>query len=232
MGSCWLLCGFCMASVWLEHLHGIRVLLHHLGWKSRRNVEFTFGCKSDHVTPLFRIFQWLPVMLGINDRLFNRAFKDPHNCILTLWQSQNHGLSCRPRPEGRKRWIKFFLMTSVYSQPRGMAFLHSGPKNISTLRGQSYLSVLPCTPATKFNVSCQFRSSMIMCVCVCTQLCPPLWPHGPVARQLPLSIGLSWQEYWSGLPFPSPGDLPNPGIKLGFPALQADSLPLSHLGIL
>ena len=33
------------------------------------------------------------------------------------------------------------------------------------------------------------------------------------------------QEYWSGLPFPSPGDLPDLGIKLGFPALQADSLP-------
>ena len=35
---------------------------------------------------------------------------------------------------------------------------------------------------------------------------------------------LSRQEYWSGLPFPSPGDLPNPGIKLGSPVLQADSL--------
>ena len=38
------------------------------------------------------------------------------------------------------------------------------------------------------------------------------------------------QEYWSGLPFPSPGDLPNSGIKSVSPALQAHSLPLSHLG--
>ena len=38
-------------------------------------------------------------------------------------------------------------------------------------------------------------------------------------------MGFSRQEYWSGLPFPSPGDLPNPGIELWFPALQADSLP-------
>ena len=38
----------------------------------------------------------------------------------------------------------------------------------------------------------------------------------------------SKQEYWSGLSFPSPGDLPHPGIKPGFPALQADSLLLSH----
>ena len=37
-------------------------------------------------------------------------------------------------------------------------------------------------------------------------------------------------EYWSGQPFPSPGDLPIPGIKLGFPALQVDSLPTDLLG--
>ena len=37
--------------------------------------------------------------------------------------------------------------------------------------------------------------------------------------------GFSRQEYWSGLPFPSPGDLPDPGIELGSPALQADSEP-------
>ena len=40
-------------------------------------------------------------------------------------------------------------------------------------------------------------------------------------------MGFSRQEYWSGLPCPLPGDLLNPGIKLGSPALQADSLPLS-----
>ena len=45
-----------------------------------------------------------------------------------------------------------------------------------------------------------------------------------VAYQAPLSMGFSRQEYWSRLLFPSPGDLPNPGIKPGSPALQADSL--------
>ena len=45
-----------------------------------------------------------------------------------------------------------------------------------------------------------------------------------VAYQAPSSMGLSRQEYWSELSFPSPGDLPNPGIELGSPALQADSL--------
>ena len=46
-----------------------------------------------------------------------------------------------------------------------------------------------------------------------------------VAYQAPLSVGFSRQEYWSGLPFPSPGDLPDPGIEPGSPALQADVLP-------
>ena len=46
-----------------------------------------------------------------------------------------------------------------------------------------------------------------------------------VAYQAPLSVGFSRQEYWSGLPFSSPGDLPNPGIKPRSPALQADALP-------
>ena len=46
-----------------------------------------------------------------------------------------------------------------------------------------------------------------------------------VARQAPLSMAFSRQEHWSGLPCPSPGALPNPGIKPGSPTLQADSLP-------
>ena len=46
-----------------------------------------------------------------------------------------------------------------------------------------------------------------------------------VVYQASLSMGFSRQEYWSGLPFPSPGDLPDPGIKPGSPALQAAALP-------
>jgi len=50
---------------------------------------------------------------------------------------------------------------------------------------------------------------------------------GTVAHQGALSVEFSRQEYWSGLPFPSPGDLPNPGIKRESPTWQADSF-LSH----
>ena len=51
-----------------------------------------------------------------------------------------------------------------------------------------------------------------------------------VVRQAPLSMGFLGQEYWSGLPFPPPGDLPDPGREPAPPALQADSLPQSHQG--
>ena len=53
------------------------------------------------------------------------------------------------------------------------------------------------------------------------------------ACQAPLSMLFSQQEFWSGVPFPTPEDLPNPGIELTSlapPELQVDSLPLYHLG--
>ena len=55
----------------------------------------------------------------------------------------------------------------------------------------------------------------------CPTLCDPPWT---VTRQAPLSTGFSRQEHWSGYLFPSPGDLPDPEIKPGSPALLADSL--------
>ena len=56
----------------------------------------------------------------------------------------------------------------------------------------------------------------------CVQLFATPWT---VAYQAPLSMEFSRQEYWSGLPFPSPGDLPHPGIEPRSPTLQADVLP-------
>ena len=57
------------------------------------------------------------------------------------------------------------------------------------------------------------------------QSCPTLCnPVDYIAYQASLSMGFSRQEYWSGLPFPSPGDLPDPGIEPRSPALEADAL--------
>ena len=83
-----------------------------------------------------------------------------------------------------------------------------------------------------FNLSC-FPISVVRGKCVlscysCVWLFATPWT---VARQAPLSMGFFRQEYWSGLP--PPGDLPHPEIELeslAAPALQADSLPLSHQG--
>ena len=71
-------------------------------------------------------------------------------------------------------------------------------------------------------------------MCVCAQSCL-FAATETVALQTLLSVEFSRQEYWSGLPFPPPGDLPDPGIEplsLRPPALQADSLLLCHLGSL
>ena len=62
-----------------------------------------------------------------------------------------------------------------------------------------------------------------------TKSCPTLAAPWTAACQAPLCMGFSRQEYWSGSPFPSPGDLPDPCIKPGSAALQADSL-LTELG--
>ena len=67
-----------------------------------------------------------------------------------------------------------------------------------------------------------------VCVCVCDSLSvmfDSLQPPSTVAHQGPLSMEFSRQEYWSALPFPSPGDLPDPGIEAQSPALQVDSWP-------
>ena len=62
-----------------------------------------------------------------------------------------------------------------------------------------------------------------------TQSCLLVTPW-TVAHHAPLSMEFSRQEYWSWLPFPSPGDLPDPGIEPGSPALKADSLPTEPPG--
>ena len=72
-------------------------------------------------------------------------------------------------------------------------------------------------------------TSLVFRVCdgggLVAKLCLTLGTPWTVACQAPLFMEFSRQEYWSGLPFPSPGDLPDPGIEPKSPALQADFLP-------
>ena len=64
-----------------------------------------------------------------------------------------------------------------------------------------------------------------LCACSVAQSYSTFCNPWTVAYQAPQSMGFFRQEYWSGLPFPSPVDLPNPGIEPGSPALKADALP-------
>ena len=72
------------------------------------------------------------------------------------------------------------------------------------------------------------------CVSLCqkerAKSCPTIAIPWTIAHQDPLSMGFPRQEYWSGLPFPSPGELPDPGIEPRSPALQADALPTELCG--
>ena len=71
----------------------------------------------------------------------------------------------------------------------------------------------------------KFFLSYHPCDGLVTKLCPTFATPWTVSCQAPLSMGFFRQEYWNGLPFPSPGDLPNPGIEPRSPELQANSLP-------
>ena len=76
-----------------------------------------------------------------------------------------------------------------------------------------YCLILLCSPRTVISI--------VECVCVLARVCTLslsvvfdfLWPPWTVARQAPLSMEFSRQEYWSGLPFPTPGDLPDPVVE-------------------
>ena len=107
------------------------------------------------------------------------------------------------------------------------------------LRGQCLPGVPPLqvwSPALQFSsavtVHLVFIISQVqlyVCMCLLAQSSPIviLWT---IAHHAPLSMEFSRQEYWSGLPLPSPGDLPNPGINPASPAWQADCLPAGSPG--
>ena len=81
-------------------------------------------------------------------------------------------------------------------------------KQTDSKLGKEYVKAVCCHPAVK-SLSC-------------VRLFAIPWT---TIYQASLSMGFSKQEYWSGLPFPSPGDLPDPGVKPRSPALQTDTLP-------
>ena len=77
----------------------------------------------------------------------------------------------------------------------------------------------PISPLVNISFYSEWNRKLLSCV----RLSATPWT---AAYQVPPSMGFSRPEYWSGLPFPSPGDLPTPGIKATSPALHVDSLPI------
>ena len=128
-------------------------------------------------------------------------------------------------------WFQVYsTMIQLYTYPHTHSFSYS-PYRLSQNSEYSFLcyKVSPCF--------------YLMCVCESLSHVRLFATPWTVAHQAPLSMGFSRQEYWSGLPFPSPGNLPDSGIERRSPALQADTLPFepvyvnvesfpSHLAIL
>ena len=102
-------------------------------------------------------------------------------------------------------------------------------------RDQTQMDSLPTELSGKpleFIGRLRFANWVVFCVCVPSCFCRVWLCHSMdyIACQAPLSMGFSRQEYCHQLPFHSPGDLPNPGIKPASSALQSDSLPTEPLG--
>ena len=108
-------------------------------------------------------------------------------------------------------------------------FLHTDHESVNSVESHSETCIFIVKDRRIFN---QILAYYALSVCVLSHFSPVLLCVTPwtVARQAPLSMGFSRQEYWSGFPCPPPGDLPHPEIKPVSPALQADSLTAEFLG--
>ena len=93
------------------------------------------------------------------------------------------------------------------------------------ISGSKTTCLWPSLHMTLFHFQTKFKDFYWLFLFSCSVMYDSLWLHGLyIACHTPLSMESSRQEYWSGYPFPSPEDLPNPGIEPRSPALQADSL--------
>ena len=127
------------------------------------------------------------------------------------------GHACIP-PQGCKRTATYRAREGT--QPPALPFLMAGVPSVGwssdSCRG---LPVHYHNKGFVFPWAVQVKVKVKSLSCVRLFVTP--WT---VAYQAPPSMGFSRQEYWSGLPFPPPGDLPDPGIEPGPPALEADAL--------
>ena len=100
--------------------------------------------------------------------------------------------------------------------------------SVSFLQGRCRLTLFFLHGVGPFGVAASIRF-MLVCVHVCSLVSDSFATPGAIAHQASLSMGFSRQEYWSGMPFPSPGSFPIQGLHLHLLHWQANSLLLCHL---
>ena len=132
---------------------------------------------------------------------------------MSSWDSEKNCLCFLCIQSAHNSILVFLILTPFYS----LSFY----TNQNPIKMVTIFSFVP-------RGNLQHFTMMFAIACMCPQsfltLCNPM----DCSHQAPLSMGFPRQEYCSGLPFPSPGDLPDPGIEPRSPILQADSLPLTH----
>ena len=162
-----------------------------------RDHEIGFSITASHTTTQKKYWT-SPLAFESPDSTYISTYVDVNVCL--PW-----GSSWSPRWASRPSCLELLFLGS-------MAFMVMDSLWLAMTQPHCQDPSLPFTSIP--NNGCKSLS--------CVQLFVTLWT---VAHQAPLSVGFSRPEYWSGLPFPSPGDLPDPGIEPGSPTLQADSLP-------
>ena len=137
---------------------------------------------------------------------------------------------------------KFFHCYFIFCLIKKIASRNSSLKNCQRIPSHLMIKITP-KPTPFLSHTLSHKSGILFSTSGVIRTRVTLWSNGScmkvkslsrvrlfatpwtVAHQAPLSMGFSRQGYWSGVPFPSPGDLPDPGIEPGSPALQADALP-------
>ena len=184
-------------------------------WTTTKWQTSTVGCKS-------YLRQFLLCSTEKVEVLGRLAYR---NIILYSWQEVNHLYSnflWKQRNTNGDSWKPELLGGASKKYPRGLK-PHDTLQQCKSKQWQSFSQVKKATSRSP-------RGDDDVCVFSHVWLFFTSWT---VACQAPLSMEFSRQEYWSGLSFPIPGDLPDPGIEpesLLSPTFQADSLPLGHLG--
>jgi len=146
--------------------------------------------------------------------------------FVSIWKNSETAARSRALHKTDKVWLantqwdKFFLcpVVSLSVPYRWVHLDHSSVNPLAQLYLTDHFQATQFKTATSNSGSRKVKVKLLSRV----RLFATPWT---VAHQAPPSMGFSKQENWSGVPFPSPGDPPNPGFEPGSPALQADTLP-------